>query len=362
MSRGHADTSIHRLSYYALTAAMSLSFLPSILLALGTFTYRDKKVSTLDLQIVNFNNEFLNVTWNTSSLGPTNLTFLYKLSPGDNYSQCPLYVLRGGLTAGCRIDQPLDDDPKLFLRVSDGAEFEVTRSFYAGDFFKPAPVGPLAFLWGEDTVTVTCENLPMGGIAYEIQHKTIFDAEWQTQEEETCNVTIWGVDRTKCHDFRVRVTLNPSAYGDNAQPSDWSRVAHQENGVQTGGDSPTVIFGLVALLTVSLVALSAWKLRRMKTFLIPSIPDPKVTFLGLFESHQGDFQEWIQDTQNVSCVVSRDGHGVPEEPVVVPWSRDEATTVQEAKPGGLPGGGGGDQRLQLQGFTFWAKDDSYVTL
>lgn len=40
-------------------------------------------------------------------------------------------------------------------------------------------MGPLAFLWGEDTVTVTCANHPNPELNYQIQHKTIFDAEWQ---------------------------------------------------------------------------------------------------------------------------------------------------------------------------------------
>uniref|UniRef100_A0A673VS77 Uncharacterized protein n=1 Tax=Suricata suricatta TaxID=37032 RepID=A0A673VS77_SURSU len=51
-----------------------------------------------------------------------------------------------------------------------------------------------------------------------------------------------------------------------------------------------LICGLVALLTACLLVLSLWKVRRLQKLLMPSVPDPKVTFPGLFECHQGNFQ------------------------------------------------------------------------
>ncbi|KAB0338414.1 hypothetical protein FD755_025253, partial [Muntiacus reevesi] len=162
---------------------------------------------------------------------------------------------------------------------------------------KPRSPGDLNFQWREEAVTVTCSNLGYNDLQYEIQHKTIFDSEWQSTEAETCNVTINGLDAEKCYSFRARVKALEFAYGSETYPSDWSEVTHQQSGVLRDSCWENSFFpkfiliaGMVSFLTVFLLLLSLWKLHRIKKVLMPSVPDPKFSFLGLFESHQGNFQ------------------------------------------------------------------------
>ena len=46
---------------------------------------------------------------------------------------------------------------------------------------KPRSPGALNFQWREEAVTVTCSSLGYNDLQYEIQHKTVFDAEWQVR-------------------------------------------------------------------------------------------------------------------------------------------------------------------------------------
>lgn len=193
---------------------------------------------------------------------------------------------------------------------------------------KPSSPRALSFRWHEDTVTVTCPDLPYGGLVYEVQHRSTFDSQWQvsgrgvlggggaeglatrgsperaglmrwewpqdpgsspvavvrarrgggtqdcvdvarkysdamalrgsrvcvsgrrgrpwhrrraspgrpslptpvsppqSKEEETCNVTVHGLDADKCYLLRARVRALESSYGSDTYPSDWSQVSH----------------------------------------------------------------------------------------------------------------------------------------
>ncbi|KAI4529086.1 hypothetical protein MG293_020760 [Ovis ammon polii] len=198
---------------------------------------KTKPGSASQLQVINFNFETVQITWNTSAYAGINFTFVYK-SPGD-----------------------------------------------------------LSFQWREEAVTVTCSNLGYNDLQYEIQHKTVFDAVWQSTEAETCNVTVDGLDPEKCYFFRARVKALEFAYGSETYPSDWSEVTHQQRGELRDSCWENSLFpkfiliaGMVSFLTVFLLLLSLWKLHRIKKVLMPSVPDPRFSFLGLFESHQGNFQ------------------------------------------------------------------------
>ncbi|KAK2098045.1 hypothetical protein P7K49_023496, partial [Saguinus oedipus] len=91
----------------------------------------------------------------------------------------------------------------------------------------------------------------------------------------------------------------------------------------------TLISSLVLLVMLPILLLALWIKRRVKKCLMPSVADPKSTFPGLFEKHEGNFQKWIRDTQNLAPMSSLVG-GEPdaglEEPAVL------QVTSTETKP------------------------------
>ncbi|TKC39749.1 hypothetical protein EI555_014380 [Monodon monoceros] len=298
-------------------------------------------------------------------------------------------------------------------------ETELSKSTLSLCYFsflvKPRSLSDLSFQWHQGAVTVTCSDLWYKGLVYEIQHKSTFDAEWQSKEAKTCNVTLDSLDAEKCYFFRARVKTLESSYGSDTYPSDWSEVIRQQRGKLTGNVTQhrcttckynvsfmnvvpwiyppfcfaldlcqekslfpnfILIAGMVTFLIASLLLLPLWKLRRVKKVLMPSVPDPRFTFSGLFESHQGNFQEWIKDTQNVAHVNKmEDGEreSIPEEAVVVQLAEmpktavtspvyrqtaeEEATGEPGQLPRQLPQGG---EVVSLGDVTFVMSDNSYV--
>ncbi|XP_039101252.1 cytokine receptor-like factor 2 [Hyaena hyaena] len=341
----------------------------------------------LQLQIINFNFEAVQVTWNASKQhSGTNLTFVYKRSSDGTRSRCSRYIVRRGRTAGCLLEA--NKDEILCFSIANGADVLLRKCEWLSAYLKPSSPKDLNFWWRREAVTVTCSDLPYKRLLYEIQYKSVFDTEWQSKEGETCNVTMEGLDSEKCYFFRARVKTMESSYGSDTYPSDWSEVTHQQRGELRDSCPEKKLFpkfilicGLVALLTVALLLLSLWKVRRLQKFLMPSVPDPKLTFPGLFEYHQGNFQEWIKDTQNVAHVHKMEGAEQecgPEDALVIQVQKAEAeapimktglscppTEEEEASgdPSQLPGQPPhGSEVVSLEGFTFVIGDNSYMLL
>uniref|UniRef100_A0A8C9AU11 Cytokine receptor-like factor 2 n=1 Tax=Prolemur simus TaxID=1328070 RepID=A0A8C9AU11_PROSS len=339
----------------------------------------------LQVQIIWFNFETVQVTWNASEYPGTNLTFLYRFDSGDTYDQCTNYILQHDLTAGCTLDA--EQDEILYFSIENGTHPLLTQSHWISYYLKPGSPRDLSFLWQQEAVTVTCPDLLYDGFLYEVQHRSTFDTSWQSQEEETCNVTIEGLDTEKCYCFRARVKTTESSYGPDAYPSDWSEVTCWHGGQPTDLCPDKLlhpkftrfilICSLVTLLTVCLLLVSLWKLGRVRELLIPSVPDPKSSFSGLFEQHHGNFQEWIKDTQNVALLQKMRSPGEqdcgPEDALIVQVAKTPGTVdalCPKTQHGESSGGSsrlphlppqGGDV-VSLGGFTFVMSDSSYVTL
>ncbi|KAM5197339.1 cytokine receptor-like factor 2 [Hipposideros larvatus] len=344
---------------------------------------------SLPLHVVNLNFKTVQVTWNASERSGTNLTFLYKFTgtDTDTYAPCPTYILQDGRTAGCLLDIPGDE--MLYVSIWNGTSSVLTWNSWIRLFLKPNPPKDLSYRWHQDALTVTCPKLPFPDLLYEVQHKSTFDSEWQAKEEEACNVTIQALDAEKCYLVRARVKAMEITYGFDTYPSDWSEVAHLQ-AAELRDSCPEIrlfpkfllICGMVAFLTMVLVFLFVWKLRRMKKLLMPSVPDPKFTFPGLFEAHRGNFQEWIKDTQNVTqldkveegeqeCVLEEaplvqhpkaemeTSTGTTTDPLCLQTEDKEAPGDPRQPPQQAPQG---EEVISLGAFTFVMSDNSYVTL
>uniref|UniRef100_A0A8C6EAE9 Cytokine receptor-like factor 2 n=1 Tax=Moschus moschiferus TaxID=68415 RepID=A0A8C6EAE9_MOSMO len=339
--------------------------------------------TALQLQVINFNFETVQVTWNTSAYAGINFTFIYKFDKKEEYRSCSNYMLQQGYSAGCLLE--VQRDGPLYFSIRNGTEPLLTKDLAISAYLKPRSPGDLSFRWREEAVTVTCSNLGYSDLQYEIQHKTVFDTEWQA---ENCNVTIDGLDTEKCYFFRARVKALEFAYGSETHPSDWSEVTRLQRGELRDSCWESSLFprfilvaAMVCFLTLFLLLLSLWKLHRIKKVLMPSVPDPKFSFLGLFESHQGNFQEWIKDTQNVAPLNKmEDGEleCAPEDAVVVqpaeaetpkavvmmsrlyPQTGEEDATGDSGQLPHQPPQGRGV--VSLGDFTFVMSDNSYMML
>ncbi|XP_064227022.1 cytokine receptor-like factor 2 [Aotus nancymaae] len=337
----------------------------------------------IQVQIIYFNLEVVQVTWNASDYSGTSLTFFYRFQSDEAYHPCPKYIVHQGHTSGCLLDAEQKDDI-LNFSIRNGTQPVFSASRWIYEYLKPGSPKAVSFEWHQDAVTVTCPDLWYKDLLYEVQHRSTFDSTWQSKERDTCNVSIEGLDAENCYSLRVRVKAAHVAYGSDTYPSDWSEETHWQRGQRTGSCSETqkppkftLISSLAVLVILPLLLLSLWRLQRVKKCLMPSVPDPKSTFPGLFEKHEGNFQEWIRDTQNLahlsSLAVGEPDAG-PEDPVVVQLTSTEPEPPRTGGPqtGETEASGrplqapqqliqGGDV-VTLAGFTFVMKDSSYVAL
>ncbi|XP_039319432.1 cytokine receptor-like factor 2 [Saimiri boliviensis] len=349
---------------------------------------QDATGERIQVQIIYFNLEVVQITWNASEYSGTSLTFCYRFHSDEAYHQCPKYIVHQGHTSGCLLHAQQKDDILSFsIRNGTHPVFSASRWIY--EYLKPGSPKAVSFEWRRDAVTVTCPDLMYKYLVYEVQHQSRFDSKWQSKERDTCNVTIEGLDAENCYSLRVRVKASDAAYGSDTYPSDWSEVTHWQRGERTDSCSDTpkppkakppqmsLISSVALLATLPLLVLSLWRLQRLKKCLMPSVPDPKSTFPGLFEKHEGNFQEWIRDTQHLAPLTSLAG-GEPdaglEEPLLLQLTSTEpdprrtsgAQTGETEAPGTPPQVPQQPLRgaavVALAGFTFVMKDSSYVAL
>ncbi|XP_020848434.2 cytokine receptor-like factor 2 [Phascolarctos cinereus] len=265
--------------------------------------------NNVSIQIINFNFERTHVKWNVSEyLAEKNLTFFYELDKASPSQQCPHYTFDQGYTTGC-LFKAGDNRLTFLLKRGEDKVFE-RRNVRLSRYLKPSSPTNVSFTWREDSVTITCSDLPISGLTYEIQHKSIFDQKWLLNMNTICNITIDGLDSEKCYFFRARVITRMAIYGSKTYPSDWSPVTHwRRNKLEDSctdivkTPSPKYVYIITSLLTFLMLLLLLLFLRksaRVKKLFIPVVPDPKYAFPGLFDCHRGNFQEWIQDTENVT--------------------------------------------------------------
>ncbi|XP_054329191.1 cytokine receptor-like factor 2 isoform X3 [Pongo pygmaeus] len=227
----------------------------------------------VQIQIIYFNLETVQVTWNASKYSRTNLTFHYRFSGDEAYDQCTNYLLQEDHTSGCLLDAEQRDDI-LYFSIRNGTHPVFTASRWIVYYLKPSSPKHVSFSWHQDAVTVTCSDLSYGDLLYEVQYRSPFDMEWQSKQENTCNVTIEGLDAEKCYSFWVRVKAMEDSYGPDTYPSDWSEVTCWQRGEirDSCAETPTppkpklsrfiLISSLAILLMVPLLLLSLWKLWR----------------------------------------------------------------------------------------------------
>eukprot|EP00074_Homo_sapiens_P081044 XP_011543937.1 cytokine receptor-like factor 2 isoform X2 [Homo sapiens] len=142
----------------------------------------------VQIQIIYFNLETVQVTWNASKYSRTNLTFHYRFNGDEAYDQCTNYLLQEGHTSGCLLDAEQRDDI-LYFSIRNGTHPVFTASRWMVYYLKPSSPKHVRFSWHQDAVTVTCSDLSYGDLLYEVQYRSPFDTEWQGEGYGGC---IWA--------------------------------------------------------------------------------------------------------------------------------------------------------------------------
>ncbi|XP_036404363.1 cytokine receptor common subunit gamma-like [Megalops cyprinoides] len=68
-----------------------------------TLNGSDSTLSALNVSCLIINLEYINCTWTEGCIPEFNYTFHSRFGVSGSYMECPMYLLEGGLSVGCRM-------------------------------------------------------------------------------------------------------------------------------------------------------------------------------------------------------------------------------------------------------------------
>ncbi|XP_070607917.1 cytokine receptor-like factor 2 [Erythrolamprus reginae] len=268
-------------------------------------SYNEEKC--INYKIQNIHNVQMKILWDsTERFTRGNFMVFYRFDK-KNWKQCIQYVHDHGYIIGC-------------IFKIEGREFDIsirdtngTKEFYQDfkleslKFLKPKSPQNVTFLWKHNKVII--EHKPPfvpHCFKLEYQYKSEFDEDW-FRKNESCKFEIQNLDPEKCYSFQFRSRFICGSY---SYPSEWGPKIHWKNGSSIDSceaddfnpdlnivlQSSLVMSGL---LIMTAILLYVCRLKKIRTTLMPAVPDPKNIYSDLFRNHNGNFQEWINKTENV---------------------------------------------------------------
>ncbi|NXU50325.1 CRLF2 factor, partial [Turnix velox] len=266
----------------------------------------------INTTIINFNYEKMQITWATRKVFPReNMSFSYTFDNGKNkvWKQCPAYLFDQGYNSGC-LFKTEGSTLAISIRNSNGSEEFYSKKFMSEFYLKPNPPENVTFFWKADTVTVSCKKPERAAkcLRLELQYKSKFDKDWQSRTSKCCSVEEQGFDPRKCYSLRVRLKRLVPLCNVVNYTSDWEAETLWMNGTlldscdddtKSHPNTATVLSCVLAVLLIVLILLILLcKWQRFRKSLIPAVPDPKYMFANLLRDHNGNFQEWIDNTDH----------------------------------------------------------------
>uniref|UniRef100_A0A803KC97 Cytokine receptor-like factor 2-like D2 domain-containing protein n=1 Tax=Xenopus tropicalis TaxID=8364 RepID=A0A803KC97_XENTR len=116
-----------------------------------------------------------------------------------------------------------------------------------------------------------------------------------------CSILNPSFDPEKCYLIRLQFEVLGMCSFEQVQQSDWGQVIFSRNGtlldscpVEHVSNRLIVLLAIILPLVICVIALLPCIIKRIKKRVFPIVPDPKHKFIGLFEDHSGNFQQWVK--------------------------------------------------------------------
>nr|XP_020668688.1 cytokine receptor-like factor 2 [Pogona vitticeps] len=263
----------------------------------------DSNHACINYTIINQNNERMEILWAARENFPeVNTTMFYEYNE-QGQKQCPQYITDQGYNTGCVFQAERNANLLISIWDANGTKELYYDEQDTSTFFKPNPPENVTFQWTNDKLTVQCKSPDAPHcFHFQLQYKSRFDENWHSRKESCCKLQDQGFDPVKCYTFRFRLIYHCGVYS-----SEWSNQTSWENGSSVGScdikskSSMDIVLTLVMVALMIIFVLLLWVcwLERFRQTLMPIIPDPKNIYSELFSGYHGDFQEWINETENV---------------------------------------------------------------
>uniref|UniRef100_UPI00398E7ADF cytokine receptor common subunit gamma-like isoform X2 n=1 Tax=Pristiophorus japonicus TaxID=55135 RepID=UPI00398E7ADF len=255
-----------------------------------------------DVNCIVYNEEFMECTWSHSE-GKPNYTLHYWYY-SEPETECRNYIQQDGYNIGCNFS---NNEIKQFRDFNiyrngfsdSGNESTPTQTFQLQSRVKPNAPGNLK-------VNATINNglslsweAPMPRrrcLMYRVRYQSNKDKDWQsaTVTEQT-RFKLASVDSEKLYTFQVQSKINPycgttDLWSEWTLPVYWGRndtqIVNSKEGLHT-------LISVLSLLGLIVLVVSLMRSERLKVIIIPKIPNPGRSFDPLFDTHNGNFQDWL---------------------------------------------------------------------
>ncbi|CAI5772182.1 cytokine receptor-like factor 2 [Podarcis lilfordi] len=260
-----------------------------------------------EYEIQNVNGKRMEISWHAKKNFPgRNMTMSYKFDEQEE-KQCIEYLHDQGYNSGCLF--PTEGKYlHIYIRNPNQTEEGYFDEQESSNLLKPNPPEHVTFQWADDKVTVQCKGVDKEHcFRFELQYKSQLDKDWQSRDQECCEIKDQGFDPAKCYSFRFRLNHSCSVF---AYSSEWGAETHWKNGSSVDScdidvsepKSITVIpltLVMAGVLVIFALLLCVCRWERIRKMLMPAVPDPKHLYSDLFSDYNGNFQEWISKTENV---------------------------------------------------------------
>ncbi|XP_048388137.1 cytokine receptor common subunit gamma-like [Stegostoma tigrinum] len=266
----------------------------------------NEETNTSNLNCTYYDNGNLNCMWaqDNDTVYHSEYEVNYMLSETPlQMKQCNGYLQTQGFNGSCLLfeDSNVFTSNWFYVYIIDSNNYTIVKphTFVLVEEVKLSPPHNLsAKLIGKETILLTW-NLPTNQkrewLQYAMRYKSNMDPNWKVEEFQRQSFKLTSVDPTKYYTFHLRSRLN-HMYAQKCYWSEWGPMLIWRQTIVADPprfNSFIMILVLAAVLGIVIVGCVLYKVKRVNTHIIPGIPDPKHSFVELFEDYNGNFQEWI---------------------------------------------------------------------
>ncbi|XP_041076843.1 uncharacterized protein LOC121295824 [Polyodon spathula] len=257
--------------------------------------------------------DYTECTWKETGRPDRNYTFQSRYRSGAEYAECPSYTQVEGYNVGCRLEYSSNIRFATF-------QVQLSSANNTAIWNKDINLKPLVKLYSPVNLTVV--NSSSNGLYLYwntsmsksqclesiVRYRSSTDSAWQSSPP-FISVRYFNLpfaDGDELYEFQVKIRMNEFC-GASDYWSDWSQPVYWGSNATAKGinrrdksfDPSVVIYPIVGSAVLFILAWCLIHNERLRIILVPVIPNPGKNFEELFNSYDGNFQEWLHVSKDI---------------------------------------------------------------
>ncbi|XP_058845442.1 cytokine receptor common subunit gamma-like isoform X1 [Acipenser ruthenus] len=256
--------------------------------------------------------DYTECTWKETGRPDRNYTFQSRYRTGAEYAECPSYTQVEGYNVGCRLEY------NSHMRFAT-FQVQLSSANNTAIWNKDINLKPLVKLYSP--VNLTVDNSSSNGLYLYwntsmsksqclesiVRYRSSTDSAWQNSPTFTSQryFNLPFADAEELYEFQVKVRINEFCgasdyWSDWSQPAYWgSNATSKDTDIHFSFNPSVVIYPIMGSAVLLILACCLIHNERLRIILVPVIPNPGKNFEELFNSYDGNFQEWLHVSKDI---------------------------------------------------------------